>query len=61
MKETIPLKNILVIGGGTGMGRAIALRMKDEGAVVAVAGRRIKKISEVAKKAKMISEFTRST
>lgn len=50
MKETIPLKNILVIGGGTGMGRAIALRMKDEGAVVAVAGRRIKKISEVAKK-----------
>jgi len=48
MKESILVKNILVIGGGTGMGKDIALRLKDEGAVVAVSGRRIEKISEVA-------------
>lgn len=48
MKEAISVKKILVIGGGTGMGRDIALKLKDEGAEVAISGRRVEKISEVS-------------
>jgi NAD(P)-dependent dehydrogenase (short-subunit alcohol dehydrogenase family) len=41
-------KKILVIGGGTGMGKAIALRLSNEGANVLIAGRRKDKLLEVA-------------
>src|SRR5258708_20203536 len=37
----------LITGGGTGMGKAIALAFSREGAGVAVAGRRIDKLKEV--------------
>jgi NADP-dependent 3-hydroxy acid dehydrogenase YdfG len=40
-------KNILVIGGGTGMGKAIALQLSQEGANLAVASRREDKLLEV--------------
>lgn len=40
-------KNVLVIGGGTGMGKAIALELSKEGANLVVAGRRGEKLTEV--------------
>lgn len=40
-------KNVLVIGGGTGMGKAIALQLCKDGANLAVAGRREEKLTEV--------------
>ena len=41
----------LVVGGGTGMGEAIALALAAEGAKVAVAGRRQEKLDAVSKQA----------
>ena len=44
-------QNALVVGGGTGMGEAIALALAAEGAKVAVAGRRQEKLDAVAAQA----------
>ena len=44
-------QNALVVGGGTGMGEAIALALTAEGAKVAVAGRRQEKLDGVAAQA----------
>lgn len=41
-------KTIVITGGGTGMGRAAALRMGREGANVVIAGRRLDKLTKVA-------------
>ena len=48
MSETV--KNTLVIGGGSGMGEAIALSFAEQGWSVVVAGRSISKLENVASK-----------
>ena len=47
-------QHALVIGGGTGMGEAISLGLVEEGAKVAVAGRRQEKLESIAAKSKNI-------
>ncbi|MGL5445865.1 MAG: SDR family NAD(P)-dependent oxidoreductase, partial [Rhabdaerophilum sp.] len=42
-------KNALVLGAGGGLGRAIALSLAREGASVALAGRRIEPLDELAR------------
>jgi NAD(P)-dependent dehydrogenase (short-subunit alcohol dehydrogenase family) len=42
-------KTAVITGGGTGIGRAIAKRFHDEGAFVAITGRRSKKLIESSK------------
>ncbi len=51
-------QNALIIGGGTGMGAAIALALAAEGAVVAIAGRRQEKLDEVVAQARGIRTHT---
>lgn len=48
-------KVIIVTGGGSGIGRAIALRLADEGAKVVVLGRRENTLQETASKSENIS------
>ena len=45
-------KQILVTGGGTGMGQSIAIAMAENGSRVAISGRRIDKLRETASKSK---------
>ena len=47
---TLTGQNAVVIGGGTGMGEAIALALAKEGANIIVAGRRQTKLDDVASK-----------
>ena len=51
-------KNVLIIGGGTGMGEAIALSFAQQGWKVAVAGRRQEKLDAVAAQADGILTHT---
>ena len=41
-------KNVLIVGGGTGMGKAIALKLSSNGDNVAISGRRQDKLNDVA-------------
>ena len=50
-------KHVLITGGGTGIGRAIALLFADEGAKVTITGRRPKVLEEVADKSVNIAAF----
>ena len=45
--EMLKDKNALVIGGGSGMGAAVAVALAETGARVTIAGRRIEKLEEV--------------
>ncbi len=45
-------KTALVTGGGTGIGEAIALSLASEGCRVAIGGRRIEKLRDVAGRSK---------
>lgn len=49
-------KVVLVTGGGTGIGRAIALRLALEGAQVSVVGRRLEKIRQVRQEIESFGE-----
>ena len=48
--EGIENKNVLLIGGGSGMGQASALALAERGAKVAIAGRRMEMLKETANK-----------
>ena len=48
MYESLNHKNVLVTGAGTGIGRAIAQRLADEGANVLIVGRTEKTLAETA-------------
>ena len=50
--QNLNQRKVLVVGGGSGMGKAIAQAMNALGASVAIAGRREDKLSEVAQGAK---------
>ena len=50
-------KHVFITGGGSGIGRAIALLFADEGAKVTITGRRSKVLEEVAVKSVNISAF----
>ena len=50
-------KHVFITGGGSGIGRAIALLFADEGAKVTITGRRSKVLEEVADKRANISAF----
>ncbi len=49
-------KVALITGGGTGIGRAIALAFVREGAKVAVAGRRKEKLDETLREVEKLGE-----
>ncbi len=49
MRSPVSEKRVLIVGGGTGVGRATALAFAEAGATVAIAGRREEKLREVAK------------
>ena len=49
--ENITGKNILLIGGGSGMGEATALALANKGAKVAITGRRIETLNKTASQA----------
>ena len=53
----ITSKHVLITGGGTGIGRAIALLFADKGAKVTITGRRSKVLEEVADKSVNIAAF----
>lgn len=46
-------ENILVIGGGTGMGKAVAIKLSQEGFNVAISGRREEKLRETVDKSEL--------
>ena len=50
-------KHVFITGGGSGIGRAIALLFADEGATVTITGRRSKVLEEVANERANISAF----
>ena len=43
-------ENILVIAGGTGMGKAVAIKLSQEGFNVAISGRRSEKLRDIVDK-----------
>ncbi len=46
-------ENILVIGGGTGMGKAVAIKLSQDGFNVAISGRRAEKLRETVDKSEL--------